>query len=426
MLAYRARACIRASSAMIQSQRRGLSGLREELVADHDLFTTWRQDFHMHPELGYEEVRTSGLVAERLRAFGVDHIETGIATTGLMATINGRRAAPEAAAAAAAGTVRSVGLRADMDCLPMYEENDVPHKSTVEGRFHGCGHDGHTTMLLAAAKYLCATRNFAGQVHLIFQPAEEGGFGGRAMVEAGMFDRFDCDEVYGMHNWPELEAGEFGVLNGPLMASADEFSVTLEGRGGHAALPHLCVDPVVMGAQLVSMLQTVVSRTVDPLDAGVVSVTQFHAGTAHNVIPEIATIGGTVRAFKEETRTHMESEITRISNLVADAMNGSASVVYNRGYPATVNHKLQADLAAEAAVAVVGEAKVHRDISPTMGAEDFSYMLLERPGCYVFLGGAGGPSSCMVHNPKYDFNDSILPVGASWFAEVVESRMPLN
>jgi len=368
----------------------------------------------------YEEVRTSGLVAERLKSFGVDRIELGLATTGVVATIKGRKEASNSE-----GTVRSIGLRADMDCLPMEEENDVPHKSTVDGKFHGCGHDGHTTMLLAAAKYLCATRNFAGDVHLIFQPAEEGGFGGRSMVQDGMFDKFPCDEVYGMHNWPELAAGEFGVLHGPLMASADEFSVTLEGRGGHAALPHLCVDPIVMGAQLVSMLQTLVSRTVDPLDSGVVSVTQFHAGTAHNVIPGSAKLGGTVRAFKEDTRSHIELEITRVANLVAEAMNGSAKVSYNRGYPATVNHKAQTEHAALAAAAVVGSDKVHRNISPTMGAEDFSYMLLERPGCYVFLGGAGGPSSSMVHHPLYDFNDALLPVGSSWFAQVVESRMPL-
>lgn len=231
--------------------------------------------------------------------------------------------------------------------------------------------------------------------------------------------------VYGMHNWPEIGEGEFGVLAGPLMASADKFTIELSGKGGHAALPQLCVDPVVMGAQLVTTLQTLVSRAVDPLDSAVVSVTQFNAGTAHNVIPESATLRGTVRAFKQETRAHLEGEILRRSKLVAEAMCGEANITYDRGYPATVNHPSQTEFAADAAIAVVGANKVHRSIQPTMGAEDFSYLLLERPGCYVFLGGAGGPSSCMVHNPKYDFNDGIIPVGASWFAEIVESRMPL-
>lgn len=394
-------------------------GVRPEIAAELDLFTEWRKDFHRHPELGFEEIRTSGLVAERLKSFGVDHVETGVGRTGVVGTIVGKHPAGSSPTG-----VNGVGLRADMDCLPMHELNDVEHRSTTDGKMHACGHDGHTTMLLAAAKHLAETRNFAGTVQAIFQPAEEGHFGGLKMVEDGLFERFPCDEVYGMHNWPDLPQGQFGIVTGPLMAAADKVSITITGRGGHAAMPHLCVDPIAIGCQLVSTLQTLVSRATDPTDAVVFSVTQFHAGSAHNVIPDQAVLQGTVRSFKPESRDRMEQQIATIAEQLASAMGATATVDYARGYPATVNSTAQADLAAAAARAVVGDAQVVRDVAPSMGAEDFSYMLEKRPGCYAWLGQAGGPSSYGLHNVQYDFHDKLIPLGASWLVEMAESRMP--
>ena len=406
-------------------------GVIPAIAADLPLFTEWRKDFHAHPELGFEEYRTSELVAERLRSFGVDEIETGLATTGVVATIRGRLDP------APGQRVRAVGLRADMDCLPMPEENeDLPHRSTADGRAHACGHDGHTTMLLAAAKHLCATRDeFAGSVRVIFQPAEEEGHGAREMIRAGLFDRFPCDEVFGIHNWPALPLGQVSVRSGPIMAAEDNFDITITGRGGHAAMPHEAVDPVVIGAQIVGALQGLVSRRADPQDAAVVSVTQFHAGSAYNVIPDTATLSGTLRSFREETRVLLREQVGRIAPMLAEGLGATAAVTVEIGYPATVNHAAQAARARAAAAAVVGEANIIDDADPTMGSEDFSYMLGAVPGCYIWLGqgpaagSAAGPDAAAtaanpaLHNPAYDFNDDVLPRGASFFVAVVRDAL---
>lgn len=381
------------------------------IAAMQDEMTAWRRDFHAHPETAYEEVRTSSIVAEKLASWGIE-VHRGLAETGVVGVLKGR-----------GNGNGSIGLRADMDALPMTEENDVPHKSTVPGKFHGCGHDGHTTMLLGAARYLAETRNFDGTVHFIFQPAEEGAAGGRRMVEEGLFDRFPCDEVYGMHNWPDLPAGVVGVRNGAIMAASDEFRITLRTTGGHAAMPHKCIDPVVIASQIVLAFQPLVSRRTDPLDASVISVTQFHAGSAFNVIASEAWMAGTVRTFRAETQDLIESGMRRIASALAEANGAEVEFTYRRGYPATVNHDRQADVFGDVAARVVGEDNVQRDVDPVMGAEDFSYMLLERPGAYLWLGQAGGPSACSVHNPRYDFNDDVLPIGASLLASLVETQL---
>lgn len=383
------------------------------IAADLEEMTRWRRDFHAHPEIAFEEVRTSGIVAEKLASWGIE-VHRGIAKTGVVGVLKGRDGG-------ASG--KSVGLRADMDALPMQEANDFEHKSTVDGKFHGCGHDGHTTMLLGAAKYLAETRNFDGTVHFIFQPAEEGHGGGRVMVEEGLFERFPCDEVYAMHNWPDLPAGTVGVRPGPVMAAADIFEAEILGRGGHAAMPHKTVDPVIVATQIVQAFQSLVSRTVDPLDNAVISVTQIHAGSAHNVIPQSARIGGTVRTFKEETRDALEAAMARMVEGIAAVHGAEARLDYRRGYPATVNHERETELARAVATEVVGADKIIGDVEPVMGGEDFSFMLNERPGSYLFLGQAGGPSACSVHNPGYDFNDAILPIGASLFSTLVEKRL---
>lgn len=381
------------------------------IAAMKEEMTEWRRDIHAHPEIAFEEVRTSDLVAAKLEEWGVE-VHRGIAKTGVVGVLKGRN-----------GGDGSIGLRADMDALPMDEENDVPYKSQNPGKFHGCGHDGHTTMLLGAAKYLAETRNFAGTVNFIFQPAEEGHGGGRVMVEEGLFDRFPCDEVYGMHNWPNLPAGEAAVVPGPIMAAADQFEIKVTAKGGHAAMPHLCNDPVIVAAQMVTAFQPLVSRNTDPLDAAVISVTQVHSGSAHNVIAEEAMLTGTVRTFKPETQDMIEAGMKRIAKGICDAFGAEVEFDYQRGYPATVNHEQQASFAAEILADVLGADKLHRDVEPVMGAEDFSFMLLQRPGAYLWLGQAGGPSACMVHNPRYDFNDEVLPVGASVFATMVETRL---
>jgi hippurate hydrolase len=381
------------------------------IAAMKDEMTEWRQDIHMHPELGFEEFRTSNLVAEKLEAWGVE-VHRGIGQTGVVGVLRG-----------SGESAKSIGLRADMDALPMQEENDFAHKSRHDGKFHGCGHDGHTTMLLGAAKYLAETRNFDGTVHFIFQPAEEGRGGGKAMIDDGLFDRFDSDEVYGMHNWPPLQAGEAGIRPGPMMAAADEFKVAIRATGGHAAMPHYTVDPVIIATQIIQGFQTLVSRNTNPLEPAVISVTQMHIGSAFNVIAHDGWMGGTVRTFSKDVQDEIETGMARIAKSIADAYGGEAEVTYRRGYPATVNHDAQTEKAARVAEAVLGQGKVDRDMEPVMGAEDFSYMLLKRPGAYIAMGQAGGPSGCMVHNPRYDFNDEILPVGASWYASLVESEL---
>lgn len=381
------------------------------IAALQDEMTEWRRDFHAHPEIAFQEVRTSQKVAERLAEWGIE-VHRGLGKTGVVGVLRG-----------SGDSTRSIGLRADMDALPMTEENEVPWKSTTPGAFHGCGHDGHTTMLLGAAKYLSETRNFDGTVHFIFQPAEEGAGGGREMVKDGLFERFDCDEVYALHNWPGLPAGQVGVKAGPMMAATDTFDITIKATGGHAAMPHMCVDPAVIAAQTVLGLQSLVSRNADPLESAVVSVTQVHVGSAYNVIAEQATMCGTVRTFNPAIADMIEAGMARIVENTAKAFGAEGAVVYHKGYPATVNHARETEFAAAAVADVVGAEGIVRDINPVMGGEDFSYMLLERPGAYIWVGQAGGPSACNVHNPRYDFNDEILPIGASFMARIVERQL---
>lgn len=384
------------------------------IAAFHDEMTEWRHDFHRHPELGFEEVRTSGIVAEKLKSWGLDEVHTGIAKTGVVGILHGK----------GGKTGRAVGLRADMDCLPMTELGDKPHMSTVPGKMHGCGHDGHTTMLLGAARYLSENRNFDGTAVFIFQPAEEGLAGGKVMVEEGLFDRFPCDEVFALHNWPPLEVGKVAVIPGPAMAATDEITIIIQGKGGHAAMPNTTVDPVVIGAHIVTQIQGIVSRQVDPLDNAVVSITRFNAGDAFNVIPDSVTLGGTVRTFKATTQDYIQKRITDIVTLTAQAHGATATLTYHRGYPATVNDAEKTEVAKQVAAEVVGAENVISDVDPCMGGEDFSYMLDKVPGAYLWLGQAGGPSACMVHNPHYDFNDEVLPIGASVLARFIEARLP--
>ncbi|MDH4324293.1 MAG: M20 family metallopeptidase [Betaproteobacteria bacterium] len=375
-----------------------------------------RRDIHANPELGFEETRTSQLVADKLAEWGIA-VHRGLAKTGVVGVVKGKK-----------DSGRAIGLRADMDCLPMNETGDAPHKSRVAGRMHACGHDGHTTMLLGAARYLAQTRNFDGTVHLIFQPAEEGGGGGRVMVEEGLFARFPCDAVYAIHNWPGLPPGKIAVRPGPMMAATDEIKMKIRGRGGHAALPHLAVDPVVIAAHVITALQTVASRNANPVDALVVSLCSMQTSQlgAFNVIPAQVELIGTVRTFTPEMRDLAERRIREIADAVALGLGGSAEIEYRRGYPATVNSEAEARFAARVGEKVFGKANVVTDHEPTMGGEDFSYMLQEKPGAYVFLGQGGAQGGCFLHNPTYDFNDEVIPLGAGYLAALVEDSLPLK
>ena len=388
--------------------------IQERVRGFHDELTSIRRDIHRHPELGFEERRTAALVAERLRGWGIK-VHEGLARTGVIGTLRNGPAGERGDGA------RAIGLRADMDALAMDEMNDFAYRSTHDGRMHGCGHDGHTAMLLGAARYLSETRNFDGTVHFIFQPAEEGGGGGAAMVKEGLFERFPVAGVFGMHNMPNLPAGRIAARAGPVLAAADVFEITNTGVGGHAAMPHLCVDPVPVAGEIVVAVQTLVGRRTDPLDSRVISVTRLRAGEATNVIPETATLAGSARAFSEAGREAIESGLARIAAGVAAAHGARAEVRYGRGYPPTVNHARETEIAARAAAAVVGEENLVRDLPPLMGSEDFSYMLNARPGCFVFIGGGEGDGAAMCHSPHYDFNDDILPIGASYWASLVET-----
>ncbi|MEM7745621.1 MAG: M20 aminoacylase family protein [Pseudomonadota bacterium] len=373
--------------------------------------TEWRQDLHKHPELGYQEVRTAGVVAEKLEAFGFDAVETGIGKTGVVGVLHGK-----------GGPGEAILLRADMDALPIPEDTGLEHASVNSGVMHACGHDGHTTMLLGAAKHLAETRNFDGTVYFCFQPAEEGGAGAKAMIDDGLFDRFPARAVYGMHNWPGMPAGSFGVRPGPVMASADEFIIRVRGDGGHAAQPHLARDPVLAGAQIVTALQSIVSRKVDPLKPAVLSITMFQAGTACNVIPDEAIIGGTRRTFDKEVDALLRAETTRICEDVARGM-GVEVVIESESipYPPTVNDAEQADFAATVLEDLFGHERVDRTWEQTMGGEDFAFMADERPGAFVFIGNG---DSAMVHTPRYDFNDEIAPTGVAYWAKLVETALP--
>jgi len=375
-----------------------------------------RRDIHAHPELAFEEKRTSQLVADKLAEWGIE-VHRGLAKTGVVGVIKGKKVSD-----------RAIGLRADMDCLPMHETAAVPHRSTAPGRMHACGHDGHTTMLLGAARYLAQTRNFAGTVNLIFQPAEEGGGGGRVMVEEGLFERFPCEAVYALHNWPGLPPGKIAVRPGAMLAATDELRLRIRGHGGHAALPHLAVDPVVIAAHVITALQTIASRNANPVDALVVSLCSMQTSQlgAFNVIPAHVELIGTVRTFSPEMRDLAERRVREIATAVAQGLGGSAEIEYLRGYPATVNTEKEARFAAQVGERVFGAGNVITDHEPTMGGEDFAYMLQAKPGAYVFLGQGGAALGCLLHNPAYDFNDEVIPLGAGYLAALVEDSLPLK
>jgi len=376
----------------------------------HEEATAWRRDFHQHPELQFDLPRTSAIVADRLREFGCDEVVTGIGRTGVVGVIRGK----------STGSGRVVGLRSDMDALPLTEITGAPWASTVPGKMHACGHDGHMAMLLGAGKYLAETRNFDGTAILIFQPAEEGGGGARAMVADGLMDRFGVQEVYGMHNGLD-PVGTFSVRTGPTSAAADLVRIHVEGKGGHAAKPHLAVDTILVAAHIVVAIQSVASRNVDPLGQAVISICAFNAGFTNNVIPQTAELRGTVRTFDPAIQDMVERRLKAIAEGTAALFGARAELTYTRGCPAVVNHAAESDYAAAVAAEVVGDASVRRDKPPSMGSEDFSFMLNERPGCMIGIGQGG---EFGVHHPAYDFNDEILPIGMSYWARLVETRMP--
>jgi amidohydrolase len=383
------------------------------IAALHGDITEWRRDIHAHPELLYDVHRTAASVAEKLKGFGCDEVVTGIGRTGVVGVIHGRKPAQ--------GALKAIGLRADMDALPIMEATNLPYKSTTPGRMHACGHDGHTAMLLGAARYLAETRNFAGSAVVIFQPAEEGGAGGKAMLQDGLMERFGIGEVYGMHNYPGLPVGEFAIRPGPLMAAADHLTIDIEGVGGHAARPHLSVDTVLVGAQIVSQLQSIVSRNVDPLQAAVISICMFHAGNADNVIPQTAQLNGTARSLTPAIQDLLERRVREVVEGVARLHGAKATVDYRRNYPVLRNHERQTGFAASVAGQVVGENKVDTAVAPVMGAEDFSFMLESRPGAFIFVGNG---DSAGLHHPAYNFNDDVIPIGTSYWVKLVENALP--
>ncbi len=390
-----------------------------EIAAWQDEFTAIRRDLHAHPELRYDEHRTAGLVAERLEGWGLE-VTRGLGGTGVVATLRAGKYS------------RSVGLRADMDALPVPEHNQFPHRSRHPGRMHACGHDGHTTMLLAAARYLAGRRNFDGTAHFIFQPAEEGGAGARAMIEGGLFKRFPCEAVFGIHNWPGLPAGHFAVNPGAIMASSNEFRITVRGKGGHAAMPHNTRDPVFAAIQIANGLQGIITRNKKPVDTAVLSITQLQAGEASNVIPDEASLGGTVRTFNIEALDLIESRMRQLAAATAAAHDCTAETGFERNYPPTINSPAETEFAVSVMREVCGADSVITNVEPTMGAEDFAFMLLEKPGCYAFIGNGDGAhrtsghgeGPCMLHNASYDFNDELIPMGATYWVRLVERYLP--
>jgi amidohydrolase len=369
----------------------------------------WRRHLHEMPELQYDVHKTAAFVTEKLREFGCDEVVTGIGRTGVVGLIKGNKGA---------GT--TIGLRADMDALPITEATNLPHTSKTPGKMHACGHDGHTAMLLGAAKHLAETRNFAGSVAVIFQPAEEGGAGGRAMVRDGMMERFGISQVYGMHNMPGLDVGKFAIRPGPIMASTDEFTIKVTGRGGHAAMPHRTIDPVFVSAQLVNAFQGIVSRNADPLESLVISVTQFHAGDAQNVIPQKAELGGTVRTLNKDMRDFAETRMKEVAAGIAAAYGAEIAISYHRNYPVTFNHEHETDFAIDIASGLSGAANVDTNTPPVMGGEDFSYMLEARPGAFIFIGNG---DTAYLHHPEYDFNDDVIPHGVSYWVSLAETAL---
>jgi hippurate hydrolase len=392
----------------------------------HPELTAFRRDLHAHPELGFEEFYTAARVAAALKASGVDEVHTGIGKTGVVAVIHGRGNRGQWLRDAV-GQIQAIGLRADMDALPMTEHNDFAWKSGKAGLMHGCGHDGHTAMLIGAARYLAETRHFDGTAVLIFQPGEEGYAGAREMIGDGLFDRFPVKAVYGMHNWPAMRPGVIGVNPGPMMAAADRVTIEITGRGGHGAHAYMAVDPVLVAAHIITAVQSIVSRNVKPLDSAVISLCALKAGDpgAFSVIPGSATLTGTVRTFNPVVQDLVEQRLHDLCSAVALGFGASATVHYERIYPATVNSDAEAGFAADVAQTLVGEGHVVRDMEPSMGSEDFSFMLQVKPGAYLRIG-QGGEGSCFLHNSRYDFNDEILPLGAALHASLVEQALPLS
>lgn len=389
----------------------------ESIRLFHQELTALRQDLHQNPEIGFEELRTSGIVAGALEALGVT-VHRGIGKTGLVGVIEGQRA----------DSGKMIGLRADMDALPILEESEKAHCSKIPGMMHACGHDGHTAILLGAAKYLAQNRNFNGKVALIFQPAEEGLGGAKAMLEDGLFEKFPCDEIYALHNWPALPAGTIGINPGPMMAASDIFEITIDGRGGHGAHPYQTIDPIIVMAQIITALQTIVSRNLHPVESAVISLGHVSAGNpkAASVIPSHAKLVGTVRTFSDVVQKMVEARMRTIIASVAEAFGAKAELHYRRSYPATINTAEQANALADLAIEMFGENHVVRDLIPSMGSEDFSFMLQKKPGAYFRLGQGGAEEGKLLHNPTFDFNDEVIPMGSAMFAALVERRMPLD
>ena len=373
----------------------------------------WRRDIHAHPEIAFEEHRTAQIVADKLESFGIE-VETGIAGTGVVGTL--RKGMGN----------RSIGLRADLDALLINETNDFEYKSKNPGQMHACGHDGHTTMLLGAAKYLSEQGNFDGTVNFIFQPAEENEGGGRVMIEDGLFDKYPVESVYGMHNIPGMPVGSFAIKPGPIMAAFDIFNLKVIGRGGHAAMPQTTVDPIIVGTKIIDAFQAIISRSIDPQEPSVLSVTQFHGGDAYNVIPNQVEIKGCTRCFSPNVQKKLEDEMRQISESICKAYGADCEFHYEHRYPAPINSEEEANLAGQVAQEIVGEERVNLSPKPGMGSEDFAYMLQEKPGSYIWIGNGDGEGSCMIHNPGYDFNDEILPIGATYWVKMAEEILKPN
>jgi hippurate hydrolase len=382
----------------------------ERIVGFHDELTDWRRDLHAHPELGFAEHRTADLVAERLAAFGCE-VHRGVGRTGIVGRLS------------VGNSPRTIGLRADMDALPILESNEFAHRSTHDGTMHACGHDGHTTMLLGAAKYLAETRHFDGTVNFIFQPAEEGQGGAAAMIADGLFERFPCAAIFGMHNRPGLAVGKFAIRPGPMMAGGAFFDIKITGRGAHGARPESGIDPVVVASHITTALQTIVSRSVRPLDTAVLSVTQIHAGDAYNVIPQVAVMRGTVRCFSDEIMALVETRMRALADGIAGGFGATAELDFRPLFPPLVNEAEETKFIAETAAEIVGDGNVNGSTAPVMGSEDFAIMLRHRPGAYIQIGNGDTPGGCEVHNPGYDFNDAALPLGASLFVRLVERKL---
>ena len=374
-----------------------------------DEMKTWRQELHRIPEIGLEEYKTSSYIKEKLKKWDIEY-KDGYSNTGIVAWVKGTKGNSD----------KSIGLRADFDALPMTERNNFKHKSTNKGMMHACGHDGHTSMLLGAAKYLSENPDFDGTVHFIFQPGEEGFGGGEKMIQDGLFQDFKIDEVYALHNWPGLKLGQFGVSTGPMMAAVDEFDIVVKGKGGHAAMPDLAVDPVIIASQIINSLQTIISRITNPVDKALISVTKIHGGSAYNVIDDEVKLGGTVRTFKNETRDLIEKKINDTAKGIAIANGGEAEIQYYRKYPATINSKNESIFAGNVAKELVGEKNVITEVEPSMGGEDFSYLLNEKPGSYLYIGQKDNNHNAHLHTTQYDFNDNLLPLGVNYWIELVK------